>query len=137
VQRAVRITGWIGLVCSVAAILGLGAVLMTHPRNEQSYLAYVSTYGDYRGRPVAALPPSATLVAAGDRACAWLDHQPVALWRTGSSWRVSSLFGRYKHAISAADAALPRSVVPGAWAYLCPASLYLHKPHYVFGSPGD
>jgi hypothetical protein len=35
-----------------------------------------------------------------------------------------------------ADRALPSAVLPGAWEYLCPATKYLVKPHYVFGNPG-
>jgi hypothetical protein len=134
--RVVRVAGWIGLVCSLALMVALSAVLVSHPRDERGYLAYVSRFGNYNGQRLD-LPPRTALVAAGDRACAWLDHQQYALWRTDVSLRVDSLFRRYSHASSAADHALPRSVVPGAWAYLCPGSFYLHKPHHVFTRPDD
>ena len=129
-----RATSWAGLTCCITLMVALGVVFITHPRSETQYLSYLADYGNYDSRAVDNAPPE-VLIAAGDRACSWLDHQQPALWRTGRSWRVDSLFRDYQRAISQGDASLPKSVVPGAWAYLCPASLYLRKPHYVFSDP--
>ena len=84
-RRSVRTIGWVGLVCSLGAIVAVGAVLLTHPRDELGYLEYVSTFGNYDGQHLSDPPPSGTLVAAGDRACAWLDQQQPALWRSDRS----------------------------------------------------
>ena len=127
-----------GLACVVAILATIAAVYITHPRDEGAFLAYVHRYGSYDGRPERLNAPDSTLIEAGDHACAWLARQPPALWRTGLSHRVAALFDAYRADMADGDRGLPSSVLPGAWAYLCPGTKYLVKPHYIFSDPsGD
>jgi hypothetical protein len=130
--------GRVGLVCSLLAALvftGLVVALnVAHPRDEAGYLDYVHTYGNYNGRPVKAAPSDELLMAAGERACFWLANQSVALWRTDDSRTVDALYRRYEDEVSSTGPNLPRSVAPGAWAFLCPATKELVRPHRIFDS---
>jgi len=127
-------------------LLAIGTVVevhLKHPRDQAAYLAYLRKYSVGQG-PVT-LPPAALLVAEGDKACHWLGSQPMAYWRNGTSYRFPAVMMRYRldvrgHAVPWGKA-LPshHSVATAAWAYLCPATWQLHKPHYVFSdpNPGD
>lgn len=139
---------------------GLAAVHLTHPRDTTAYLGYLEEYktGSYAISPdgiVGTLdeagdvvpfqhshPTPETLIAAGDRACDWLSRQPYAGVRTGDQFRVSALGRRFQADRRAS--AVPWPGVPddslvqaGAWTHLCPATLWLHKPHWVFERPPD
>jgi hypothetical protein len=120
-------------MCSLAVAIAVASVLVTHGRNEEAYLNYVVTYGDYHGKKLSSPPPSEVLIKAGDRACDWLQRQPMALWRTAQKYRINSLFPVYGAVMSKRDRDLPEAVVAGAWEYLCPATKEFIKPHDVFG----
>jgi hypothetical protein len=120
----------IGLAVAVvlAGPVVVFGVHVTHPRDEDGYLAYLARYGDPdTAGPVPALPPTADLIAEGDAACDWLREQPFALWRTNPECRYPALYGRYRRH----DAGrVPRwgTAPPGtgnattaAWHYLCAA----------------
>jgi hypothetical protein len=129
----------VGVLVGAVVLAGVvGAVFVTHPRNEGAYLRYVHRFGDDNGRhakgPVAT---DAQLLAAGDRACTWLKHRQPALWRYGPDHEINSLGGRYEKQRSTADRALPRSVVPGAWEHLCPAVKELVGPHRLWPRSND
>lgn len=135
--RVVRTIGWTGLVMTMvfgAVVLG---VHMTHPRDEGSYLAYVRAFGDYDGHRVGAHVASGALLAAGERACAWIRQQPPALWRGDQRYRTYWLRARYESQRPRSERGLPRAVVPGAWTYLCPATLELIQPVRLFEDTGD
>lgn len=136
--KALTIAGWVSLVAAVSIVAVIGAVTVTHPRDEAAYLRYVHRYGDYHGKPASDQVPVEHLIAAGDRACDWLARQPMALWRTGPHFRFPALMAGYQAEMSQRDRALPRATLAGAWEYLCPATKELRKPHYVLTSPpGD
>jgi hypothetical protein len=124
----------------VAVVIGVN---LAHPRDEAGYLSYLRTYGDMTSDQPIALPPRSAVLAAGQDACSWLGGSGYALWRTDLRQRFSARMSAY---LRSADArTLPWSGLPerstvaaAAWAYLCPATWQLHKPHYVFtSSPGD
>lgn len=137
------------VVALALAVVGTVVVVhLKHPRNEAAYLEYLRLYGrgvqtsatgdDFTDAPIA-LPSIPALIAEGDRACDWLGHQGYALWRTGASHRVDALYQRYDTLTQSRQ--LPWagdpdhvSIAAAAWAHLCPATLDLHKPHYVFSS---
>ncbi len=135
-RRMVRAIGWVGLVVVTAIVAIVGAVYVTHPRDDAAYLAYVHRFGDYDGRHVSG-PPLDQLIDAGSRACSWLGRQPPGLWRTHAPYRLSDLSDRYVGTMSDADRTLPSAVVPAAWTYLCPATTLLVKSHDVFTEPSD
>ena len=142
--RTVAAVGLAGVL--VATAVGAAALVvgvqLTHPRDTAAYIDYLHTYGSTTGEQLVDLPPAADLVAAGDHACDWLAGQTWALWRTDVSRRVSTLQARYENefgdeptgwgAAPARDA-----VLAAAWAYLCPATLELRRPHWVVGAPQD
>ncbi len=68
-----------GVLAVPLTVLG---VHVTHPRDEDGYLAHLRKYGDRQhDEPLRTLPPTADLIAEGDAACEWLREQPCALWR--------------------------------------------------------
>jgi hypothetical protein len=117
----------------LAFAIAITAVFVTHPRDENGYLNYVAKYGDYNGRKLADPPPSEVLIKAGDRACNWLQRRTPALWRTDPNHRINSLYLSYLAHMSRADRNLPKTMLPGAWEYLCPGTKALIRPHDVFG----
>jgi hypothetical protein len=137
------------VVTPVLAVAGtVIAVHLEHPRDEAAYLEYLRLYGqgvqtgttsdDFSDAPIA-LPSIPALIAEGDRACDWLGHQDYALWRTDPAHRVNALYGRYDASVAGRSLAWvgppdDSSVAGAAWAHLCPATLELHKPHFVFTS---
>jgi hypothetical protein len=135
-------------VTPVLAVAGtVVAVHLEHPRDEAAYLEYLRLYGrsdeiDSAGNIIdapIALPAIPALIAEGDRACDWLGHQGYALWRTDASHRVTALYERYAAATQGRQLAWRGdppgySVTAAAWTHLCPATLDLHKPHFVLTS---
>lgn len=138
-KRAVAIVGGLAVI---AALIGAGWIVnvyRTHPRNESGYIAYLQTYG-IDNTPTAHLPARALLITEGDRACDWLGGQTWALWRTTPQYRIGNLELRYTGEVdgrqtgwgSTPDRA---SITSAAWNYLCPATLELRKPHFIFSDP--
>ena len=128
-----RAVAWVGLACTLAFGLLVASLHAIYPRDEQAYLTYVRTYGNFDGNRLGSAIPAGDLVAAGDRACDWIRQQPPALWRTAPELRRNSLSARYESQLP--ESALPHAVVPGAWTYLCPAVVMLVKPHTFFWGP--
>ncbi|MFL6101275.1 MAG: hypothetical protein ACJ71T_15120 [Actinomycetales bacterium] len=138
------------VVLGVVLLIGLGVVALVtgvnlqHPRDETGYLTYLRTYGDMSSDQPIELPAHAGLVSAGQDACSWLSGSEFALWQTSVHHRFPARMDAYLRS-RGAQPALPWSgppdrsaVAAAAWAYLCPATWELHKPHYVFSSPpGD
>jgi hypothetical protein len=135
---------------TLALLMGLGVVALVvgvnlqHPRDESGYLTYLRTYGDTSSDQPIELPARAGLMSAGQDACSWLSGSEFSLWRTDPRHRFSARMDAYLHSTGAqsplAWSGLPErsTVAAAAWAYLCPATWELHKPHYVFNSPpGD
>ncbi|MCW3817893.1 hypothetical protein ONA91_25925 [Micromonospora sp. DR5-3] len=121
-----------GVLAVPVAVLG---VHVTHPRDEDEYLAHLKQYGDLQSdRPLEVLPPTADLIAEGDAACDWLREQPYALWRHDPDYRESAVFARYLRNLGDRSPkwgdALPGlgSVAGAAWGYLCPADWELRQP---------
>lgn len=135
-HKAVRIVGWVGLLSVLTLVAIVSAVFITHPRDEAAYVRYVHTYRSYNGEPVAPVA-AAELIAAGDRACDWLSHQQPGLWRDRAPYRIFDLSDRYTPTMSAADRAMPASVLPGAWHFLCPGTTLLIRSHQVFEDESD
>ena len=130
-----RVLG-LGRLLLVVALLGailVGAVVagvfLTHPRDEEGYVEYVRTHGDYDGHRARTTATDETLIAAGDRACDWLKTRRPALWRTDRAHRINDLYRVLEKTRSRKDRALPAAVVPGAWKHLCPAYKTLIEPH--------
>ncbi len=130
---------WVVSALAVTALLALPVTVVgvhvTHPRDEDGYLAYLKQYGDRQnGRPLAVLPPTADLVAEGDAACDWLREQPYALWRHDPEYRELVVYERYvrqvENRLPAWGDELPdrRSVTGAAWTHLCPAEWELRQP---------
>lgn len=131
--RAVRTVGWVGLTTSVVVVVALAVVLVSHRRDESVYIDYVEAYGDYRGHGAAlGQAELEAVIEAGERACAWLAHRPIAGLRTGRQFEIGTLQSIYRRQISEADQTLPSSFLPGAWAYLCPGTAELVRPHTPF-----
>ncbi|MEU7574244.1 hypothetical protein [Micromonospora sp. NPDC049240] len=121
-------------VLAVALTVVLG-VHVTHPRDEDGYLAYLRQYGDRQSdEPLPTLPPTADLIAEGDAACGWLREQPYALWRHDRRYRELVVHQRYlDHLGDRAPrwgSALPdlASVAGAAWSHLCAADRELRQP---------
>jgi len=83
------------------------------------------------------------VIAEGDRACDWLADQGYALWRTDPSRTYRGKFDRYQaltagRPLAWTGAPSREAVTRAAWGHLCPASLQLRRPYYVFNDrPGD
>lgn len=135
--RSLRGAARVFILLTLAAVVAVAAVYVTHPRNDEGYLAYVDRYGNYDGRSLQHPPPATVLLAAGDRACDWLGRQPPALWRDDRRRTVGSLLARYDSEMPRADRALPETVPAGAWAHLCPATREFVEPHRPFGTASD
>lgn len=150
--RARRLlAGLVGLTV-LLALVGVWQFRAHHPRDEVAYVAYLRQFpgavevgenGDVDAALAAAsrftTGPNA-LVAAGDHACTWLSQQPYAGLRSGPRFRVAALSDRYlRTSPTRGWTGYPDSfaVTAGAWAYLCPGTLDLHKPHWLFGAPTD
>jgi len=79
-RRRFRVALGLALVGVLAGPVGLLGVHLTHPRDEDGYLAYLRQYGDTSSDdPVPVLPPTGDLLAEGDSACGWMREQPHAL----------------------------------------------------------
>lgn len=147
-KKALAIVGGIVTVLLLGVVGLVVFIDRTNPRDEAAYLTYLKTYGDNTGNPITTLPPSTQLFAEGDKACDWLAGTGYALWRTSAEWRFPAIQGRYLTLVQ--NQPLPWGTTPShdtvlaaAWAYLCPATEQMHKPHYLFsdaggsGGPGD
>jgi hypothetical protein len=146
VRRTIRIVGWVGLTCAVIALVTstviIARVQATHPRDEAAYLhdAHRYTHADgglkaYDAHVAITYPSDHQLIQAGDRACDWLGHQPPALFITGYHFSPKRLADVYWKATLDSPWAMPRPVYRNAWEDLCPATLFLVKPHFVFSNP--
>lgn len=153
-KRARRVLTLLAVLVVVAAVAGAWTFHEHYPRDEAGYLAYLRQYpgavqDSESAGPDAALasarafttPPQAMIVA-GDRACAWLSHQSYAGTRTGPTYRVGALAENYagsaeSHALGWTGYPDAGAVQAAAWSYLCPGTMELHKPHWLFGSPPD
>ncbi|MFF4892932.1 hypothetical protein [Micromonospora chersina] len=132
-----RLWGMLGL--AVAGVLAVPVTVLgvhvTHPRDEDGYLAYLKQYGDRQSdEPLQVLPPTADLIAEGDVACDWLREQPYALWRHDPQYRELAIYQRYLEQVGDRSPkwgnALPDlgSVTGAAWNNLCPADRELRQP---------
>jgi hypothetical protein len=105
-----------------------------HRRDAAAYHSYVTTYvggwwssrdphGSERDEAWVADHPD-EVMAAGDRACAWLDDQPSASdVDAAGEHTVAALTRRYLASDGAAEPGLSamgnQTLVAGAWSYLC------------------
>lgn len=141
-RKASYVVGSLAITFVLLVMATVIGVYVTHPRDEQGYVAYLQKYGRGHAKDRPELPPTAALVVEGKAACAWLGDQSPALWRTGNAHRFPAVMTRYQHATAGHRAAWGDarpdhlSVATAAWHYLCPATWQLHKPHYVFSQPG-
>ncbi|MEU1840297.1 hypothetical protein [Micromonospora chersina] len=130
---------WVILGLAVAGVLAVPVAVLgvhvTHRRDEDRYLAYLTQYGDRQSdEPLQVLPPTADLIAEGDLACDWLREQPYALWRHDPQYRELAIYQRYLEQVGDRSPkwgnTLPdlRSVTGAAWNYLCPADRELRQP---------
>lgn len=119
----------------------IGGVYATHPRNEGQFIAelgnqelpvvWTSFADDHSPK---------FMLTEGDRACAWLSAQPMALFRQSERYQLATLMERYL-AETAGDpewnfhGQFParRLVAAAAWSHLCQATLIMHEPHNPFG----
>lgn len=145
-RGVIRTVGWVGLgcvaLCLVASAVVIATAQVTHPRNETLYLRDVhrltraddglQSYDAYVDSP---RPSDQQLIEAGDRVCDWLARQPPALFITHRSFKPTELADVYWKETQETEWAMPRQVYRDAWEHLCPATLYLVKPHFVFSSP--
>ncbi len=144
-RKAAYVAVAVPLVVLVVTTGVVGLVFVTHPRDENGYVAYLKQYGDLTSdAPIPVLPPRDALVAEGDRACSWLQGQSYALWRRGTTFRYPAVQDRYVATLNGRHppwAGPPDGigVMTAAWAYLCPAVVELHLPHHLTRSapPGD
>ena len=149
-----RILAVLAALVVLAAVAGAWTFHERYPRDEAGFLRYVRQYPGVIHAAYAADIPAATdaasqfttppgaMIAAGDRACHWLSAQPYAGLRTSASFRVSALVDRYVTTAPSGTlgwSGYPDSgaVTSSAWAYLCPGTMELHKPHWLFGAPSD
>lgn len=131
-RKRLRIVLGLAVAGVLAAPVTLLGVHVTHPRDEDSYLAYLKQYGGMESRPLPVLPPTADLLAEGDAACDWMREQPYALWRTGPEFRHLPLHQRYLRHVgdrSPSWGSHPRvgTVTAAAWEHLCPAEWELRQ----------
>ena len=145
-RRTVRIIGWVGLACIAIGLVTSAVVITrvqaTHSRDTAAYLQDAHRYTrGVRGlqahdpHVVIAKPSDEQLVRAGDRACEWLGQQPPALFITDYHFSPQRWADVYWKATQDSQWAMPRQVYRDAWELLCPATLYLVKPHFVFTRP--
>ncbi|WFE38087.1 hypothetical protein [Micromonospora sp. WMMD998] len=132
---------WVMVGLAVAGVLAVPVAVLgvhvTHPRDEDGYLAYLRQYGNRQSdEPLRVLPPTADLIAEGDAACDWLREQPYALWRHDRRYREMVVYQRYLTQVGDRP---PRwgnelpdqdSVTGGAWHHLCPADWELRQPRW-------
>ena len=79
-RKRLRIVLGVAVAGVLAAPVTLLGVHLTHPRDEEGFLAYLKQYGDMQSdEPLPALPPTADLLAEGDAACDWMRQHPYAL----------------------------------------------------------
>jgi hypothetical protein len=64
-----------------------------------------------------------------------LAHQPPALFVTTYRFSPKRLADVYWKFAWDSQWAMPRQVYRDAWDHLCPSTLYLVRPHYVFSDP--
>ena len=145
-RRTIRTIGWIGLACILMGLAtsaaGIAQVQATHPRDEAGYLhdAHRYTRGEgglraYDAHVLMTDPTDRQLIQAGDRACVWLGKQPPGLFMTSYRFSPKRLADIYWKTTMNTQWAMPRQVYRDAWERLCPSTLFLVKPHFVFRSP--
>lgn len=145
-RRLVRTLAWIGLACIAIGLVTTTAVVSqvraANPRDETAYLRDAHRYtrddGGLRGYDTHVQmtdPSDRELIEAGDRACRWLAQQPPALFVTTYRFSPRRLADVYWRFAWNSQWAMPRQVYRDAWDHLCPATLYLVRPHYVFSDP--
>ena len=131
------------VVLTLAAAVGLTVTMagprivkaLVHQRDTGAFHGYVTTYvggwsssrdphGPKRDQRWVARNPDSVL-AQGEQACAWLDRQPSApIVDESGSFSVDTLLRRYLASAEGERSAQlsdmgRRTVVAGAWAYLC------------------
>lgn len=148
-KKALLVAGGIVTTLSLGVVGLVVFIDRTNPRDEAAYLTYLKTYGSENGNPISTLPPSTQLVAEGDSACDWLAGTGYALWRTSAEWRNPAVAQKYETYVQGQPppwGSTPSrgTIAAAAWGYLCPATVQMHKPHYLFsdptagqGGPGD
>ena len=141
-----RKAGVVAVVVAAAVVLSpavaVAGVHVTHPRDEAAFLDYFDGHLSGEDTPPTPMPSTDALLEQGDRACAWLATQPWAMLRTDEKFRFAAMADQYLDQMSPhSDRVGPfptqYDVAGAAWTYLCPATRYLQKPHYVFNQPGD
>jgi hypothetical protein len=144
--RLVIAAGLVVLVPGVLLLVWLMSVKASHPRDAAGFIEHLDGKVMSRGESVLAPLDDETLIAEGDRACAWLAAQPRALWRTDTEYRIGSLIERYQETpyvgepleVANFSTSEVRSMTTlTAWTSLCGATLEFRKPHYIFSSPSD
>ncbi|MCZ7436046.1 hypothetical protein O7598_06560 [Micromonospora sp. WMMC241] len=133
-RKRLRVMVGMAVAGVLAAPVAVLWVHVTHPRDEDGYLAYLKQYGNRQSdEPLEVLPPTADLIAEGDAACDWLREQPYALWRQDPRYGELAVYRRYLDQIGDRSprwgGALPDldSVAGGAWNYLCAADRELRE----------
>ncbi len=148
-RRTVRTVGAVAMATALFVWLFCSVL---YPRDEAGFLSYVHTHpGTYEipegsdeqtvvaaARAEAAAVPDATLVAAGDRACDTLRWRAPGGVRLGDASVGDHPFDRYRRAAQqqvSGWSGYPQSdwVVAGAFAYLCPGSVALHRTYRPWG----
>ena len=150
-RRTVRTVGAVAVVAALAVWM---FCFVLFPRDESGFLRYVHTFpGTYEipegadehaiiaaANDQAARVSDATLVAAGDRACSTLRWRAPGGVRLGDAAVGDHPYDRYHREAErqvSGWSGYPQSdsVVAGAFAYLCPGSVALHRTYHPWGHP--
>jgi hypothetical protein len=140
------VVGAVLVVFLLVPVAAVGLVYATHPRDERAYINNLHQFTKGPAWDQIWQKGDAFVIAEGDRACGWLSEQPYAGLRHDAQFQDGYMARRWWRfekgsadplwfAENGGSGAPIWWLATRAWNYLCPASWYLHKPHYPFGDP--
>ncbi len=125
VMRWLKRLGWLVVAGLLVVVVAVGAVYVTHPRDEYAFLGYVPP------------PGQSELLARGDAACDWLDDQ----WRVAVEQPELDLSVDYLSELYEAETGENRWFAREAWGDLCGGTALLlsvsHPWDWEFPGGGD